>query len=214
MGIADAGRKPPPCMATLLYCERGACGPAGAGWPCCSSAFFSESRMPPEVGGVTGVTAGRLRLRGRLADDRGRLAVVARVPGQEQAGDEEADRQDRRGARQQIGGATARHEAGAAAHAKAAAFGFLQQHRADHHGDDHEVDDDDDSLHRYLPSQGRRAGSGCTMVLAGFPEVARCYTIGRGIATPDTTSRLPRDSLPQSQGNRPLSGWRRRPERR
>ncbi len=47
----------------------------------------------------------------------------------------------------QIGGAAARHEAGAAAHAEAAAFGFLQQHRADQHGDDHEVDDDNDGLH-------------------------------------------------------------------
>src|ERR1035437_2265484 len=56
MGIADARRQPPSCMATLLYCERGACGPDGAGWFCCrSSAFFSESRMPPLVGGDTGV---------------------------------------------------------------------------------------------------------------------------------------------------------------
>src|SRR5215475_12959949 len=41
-------------MATLLYCERGACGPAGACF-CCSSAFFSVSSTPPEVGGATGV---------------------------------------------------------------------------------------------------------------------------------------------------------------
>src|SRR5215468_4178847 len=41
-------------MATLLYCDRGACGPLGA-WFCCSSAFFKVSRTPPEVGGATGV---------------------------------------------------------------------------------------------------------------------------------------------------------------
>src|SRR5260370_39747732 len=55
MGSSDAGRQTPSCIATLLYCERGACGPDGAGWPCCSSTFFSESRTPPEVGGVIGV---------------------------------------------------------------------------------------------------------------------------------------------------------------
>src|ERR1017187_7165379 len=43
-------------MATPLYCERGACGPDGTGWFCCrSSDFFSESRMPPLVGGTIGV---------------------------------------------------------------------------------------------------------------------------------------------------------------
>src|SRR5260221_12926112 len=55
MGSSDAGRQTPSCIATLLYCERGACGPDGAGgWLCCSSAFFSESRRPPLVGGVIG----------------------------------------------------------------------------------------------------------------------------------------------------------------
>src|SRR3954454_9637875 len=55
MGSSDAGRQTPSCIATLLYCERGACGPDGAaGGLCCSSAFFSESRRPPEVGGVIG----------------------------------------------------------------------------------------------------------------------------------------------------------------
>src|ERR1700694_4194210 len=45
-----------PCMAILLYCERGACGPEGAGGFCCSSDFFSESRTPPPlVGGAIGV---------------------------------------------------------------------------------------------------------------------------------------------------------------
>jgi hypothetical protein len=45
-------------MATLLYCERGACGPDGAGWfCCCSSDFFSESRTPPPAGGDIGVAA-------------------------------------------------------------------------------------------------------------------------------------------------------------
>ena len=50
----------PPCMATPLYCDCGACGPAGAaggatGAPCRWSDCFSESRMPPEVGGAIGV---------------------------------------------------------------------------------------------------------------------------------------------------------------
>ncbi len=44
------------CMATLLYCERGACGADGAGGVCCcSSDFFSESSRPPLVGGAIGV---------------------------------------------------------------------------------------------------------------------------------------------------------------
>src|SRR5258708_8015627 len=48
--------RPPCCMASLLYCDCGACGPDGAGGLCCrSSDFFSESRMPPLVGGDTGV---------------------------------------------------------------------------------------------------------------------------------------------------------------
>ncbi|MEA2890617.1 MAG: hypothetical protein QOI05_1410, partial [Bradyrhizobium sp.] len=43
-------------MAALLYCDRGACGPVGAGWFCWrSSDFFSESRMPPLCGGEIGV---------------------------------------------------------------------------------------------------------------------------------------------------------------
>src|ERR1700678_907984 len=43
-------------MATLLYCERGASGPVGAaGGAWRSSDFLSESRMPPLVGGATGV---------------------------------------------------------------------------------------------------------------------------------------------------------------
>src|SRR5260370_12955082 len=54
MGSSDAGRQTSSCIATLFYCERGACGPDGAGWHCCSSTFFSESRTPPEVGGVIG----------------------------------------------------------------------------------------------------------------------------------------------------------------
>jgi hypothetical protein len=31
MGISNAGRQLQSCMATLLYCDRGACGPEGAG---------------------------------------------------------------------------------------------------------------------------------------------------------------------------------------
>ncbi len=69
----------------------------------------------------------------------------------------QAPRETRRRARQQIGGAAARHEAGAAADAEAAALGFLQQHRADQRRDDHEVNDDNDSLHLYLPSQTKSA---------------------------------------------------------
>src|ERR1700740_3020237 len=77
-------------MATLFYCERGACGPDGAGWfCCCSSDFFSESSRPPLVGGATGVApfagcdcvAGmiELGLRSQLASqDRNRL--VAKKP--------------------------------------------------------------------------------------------------------------------------------------
>src|SRR4029077_18325305 len=42
------------CIATLRYWDRGACGPDGTGWPCCSSAFFSVSNTPPLVGGVMG----------------------------------------------------------------------------------------------------------------------------------------------------------------
>ena len=43
-------------MATPLYCDRGASGTDGAaGGACCWSDFFSESRMPPLVGGATGV---------------------------------------------------------------------------------------------------------------------------------------------------------------
>jgi hypothetical protein len=46
------------CMAILLYCERGACGPDGAGSFCCSSDFFNESRRPPPlVGGAVGFVA-------------------------------------------------------------------------------------------------------------------------------------------------------------
>ena len=85
-------------MATLLYCERGACGPDGAGWRSAAArpTFFSVSRRPPLVGGATGVAG----LPAAIATQAGveieaGLAVVARKPGQEQAGDEEAGREDR-----------------------------------------------------------------------------------------------------------------------
>src|ERR1700728_2866899 len=53
MEIPHAGRQTPSCIATLLYCERGACGPLGAGWLCCcSSCFFSESSTPPDGGDI------------------------------------------------------------------------------------------------------------------------------------------------------------------
>src|ERR1700681_4124861 len=165
------------------------CRPA---WPPC----FIANAAPADPTAAAGRLAhrrcrtGRLRLRGGIAvDDRTRLAVVAREPGQEQAGDEKAHREHRGGARQQIGRAAARHEAGAAADAEAAAFGFLQQHRADQRRDDHEMDDDNDSLHFYLPSQTKAPRSGCSSGLAGF-EVARCYTIARGIVTPDGMSEV------------------------
>jgi hypothetical protein len=38
-------------MAPLLYCERGGAGAAGVAG---SSAFFSVSSRPPEVGGASG----------------------------------------------------------------------------------------------------------------------------------------------------------------
>ena len=110
----------------------------------------------------------RLRLRGRIADDRTRRAVVAREPGQQQAGHEEADREDRRHARQQVGGAAARHEAGTSAHTKTAALGLLQQHRRDQDRNDHQVDYDNDTLHRYLPSQARMPASGVMSGLRGL----------------------------------------------
>jgi hypothetical protein len=45
------------------------------------------------------------------------------------------------------------------------------------------MDYDNDSLHLYLPSQTKGAGVRLLRGFAGF-EVARCYTIGRGIVTP------------------------------
>jgi hypothetical protein len=151
------------CIATLLYCERGACGPGGA---CCSSTFLSVSSTPPEVGGATGVAP----------------------PGWDCA--------------------AARHEAGAAAHAEAAAFGFLQQHGADQHRYDHEVNDDNDGLHlKNLPSQADSAGLRLHQELVGFPEVARCYTIGPGIVTP---IRSPRDNCRRRHG-KAVPSFRRRP---
>src|SRR5207237_6783181 len=98
--------------------------------------------------------------------------------------------------RQQIRGAAARHEAGAATHAEAAAFGFLQQHRADQHGDDHEMNDDNDSLHCKPSVTSQKRPDHRRWWLCGFREVARCYTIGPGIVTPEIvagagmTSRL------------------------
>ena len=45
----------------------------------------------------------------------------------------------------------------ATAHAEAAAFRLLEQDGADHDGDDHEVNDDDNGLHSVLPSQADSA---------------------------------------------------------
>src|SRR5262249_7138044 len=80
-------------------------------------------------------------------------AVVTGEPGQQQTGHEKARSEDGRRARQEVGGTAAGHETSAASHAKATAFGFLQQHHRDQNRDDHEVNDYNDSLHLYLPSQ-------------------------------------------------------------
>jgi hypothetical protein len=49
--------------------------------------------------------------------------------------------------------------------------------------DDHEVNDDNDGVHLEAFRHKLTApGFGCTRA-CGFPEVARCYTIGRGIVT-------------------------------
>src|SRR5215813_10887512 len=57
MGIPEARRKPPPCIPTLLYCDCGGAGAAGADgrFCCCSSTFFRVSSTPPLVGACTGV---------------------------------------------------------------------------------------------------------------------------------------------------------------
>ncbi len=190
MGIANAGRKPPSCMATLLYCDRGGCARlillplVGLLQRIQNAAALRQWRCRRR-------RSCRLRLRGRRGgvDDRTRLAVVAGDPRQHQAGQEEAHRQHRCGAGQEIGGTAARHEAGAAADAEAAAFGFLQQHRRDQGRNQHQVNYDNDSLHLYLPSQTKSADGRLLTWLAGFFEVARCYTIARGIVTPARCSR-------------------------
>ena len=53
MGIAHAGRKVAAGMATLHYCERGACGPDGAGWVACAELVAR---------GIESFSAGGLRL--------------------------------------------------------------------------------------------------------------------------------------------------------
>src|SRR6185312_8705586 len=115
-------------MATLLYCDCGACGAAGACF-CCCSAFFSVSSTPPDVGGVTGVAPP-----GWVCDAGVCVPMI------------------------EVGRTAAGHEARPAPHAEATALGLLQQHRADQHGDDHEVNYDNDSLHLDLPSQAGMAG--------------------------------------------------------
>ena len=95
-------------------------------------------------------------------------AIVARKPVQSEAGEEEQTGEDSRRSRQQVGRAAARHEARTTAHAEAAALGFLQHHRANQHGHDHEVNDDDDSLHCTLPTQVFRPRSGRHGDLQGF----------------------------------------------
>ena len=71
----------------------------------------------------------------------------SRKPRQRQTGDEEADREERRGAGQNVGRAAAGHKAAGRAD-KTAALGFLQQNHPDQAEDKHEVDDNNDSQHR------------------------------------------------------------------
>ena len=85
--------------------------------------------------------------RRNTVENVGRLCFVARQNAKTQRRDEEQRRQNARGARQSIGRAARRHEAGTAADAEAAAFRTLDQHDADERDDDHEVNDDQYGLH-------------------------------------------------------------------
>src|ERR1700739_3140495 len=101
MGISDAG-----CQRRILH------GAPALLRPWCLRA--GRSLLPLLLVGllqrIEDATRGRWRYRcaaGGLglrrcagADDRARLAVVTRIPGQEQAGEEEARREDRGGPRQ------------------------------------------------------------------------------------------------------------------
>ena len=75
--------------------------------------------------------------------------VVARQQRQSDAGDKETRRQQRRQPRQRIGRAPAGHEAAApaAADPQAAALGALQHDRADQRKGQHEMNDEQNSLH-------------------------------------------------------------------
>ena len=76
-------------------------------------------------------------------------------------------------------------EAGAAAHAEAAAFGFLQQHGADQHRDDHEVNDDNDGLHLKNFRHKRSApGFGCTKSLRVFLKLRGVTRSDRALSPP------------------------------
>src|SRR5438046_2711590 len=78
----------------------------------------------------------------------------------------------------------------AATHAEAAAFGFLQQHGTDHHGDDHEVNDDNDGLHletfRHKP---RAPGFGCTTGLRVFLKLRGVTRSDRALSPPTPKPR-------------------------
>jgi hypothetical protein len=50
------------------------------------------------------------------------------------------------------------------------------------------VNDDNDSLHLKPSVTSQRRLIRLRVELAGFPEVARCYTIGAAFATPKRTS--------------------------
>ena len=82
------------------------------------------------------------RARPACRTPRAVLRRAAPVIGQQDAGHEEAGRQDRRGPRQQVGGAAAGQHAAAAAAADAerAAFRVLHQHDADQRGGDDQMD--------------------------------------------------------------------------
>ena len=95
---------------------------------------------------------GRCRRSAGILQDRARLAVPARQDREQQTGGEENRCENCGGARQHVRGAAAGQEAAsAAAHAKPAAFRFLQQHEANHGGNDHQVDDNNDGLHSAGP---------------------------------------------------------------
>src|SRR5581483_11641314 len=86
-------------------------------------------------------TLGRRR-RGWRVEDGARLLAARGEQCQQHAGGEERRREPGRDAGEEVGGATARHEAAASADAERTAFGALQQDDADERRGDHEVKDE------------------------------------------------------------------------